>query len=76
MNTTAQDNSQSLKDLALGSMPIEDSSFATDPMPYLEAARRQHPWLAKCSVPAVGLRIWISSDEGPDVDGRQSANVE
>jgi cytochrome P450 len=50
MNTTAQDSSQSLNDLELGSMPIEDPKFATDPMPYLEAARRQHPWLAKCNV--------------------------
>ena len=50
MNTTARDNSQSLKDLALGFMPIEEPSFAADPMPYLEAARRLHPWLAKCSV--------------------------
>lgn len=50
MNTTAQHESHSLRDLTLGSMPIEDPKFAVDPMPYLEAARRQHAWLAKCSV--------------------------
>ncbi len=37
-------------ELDLAEMPIETPSFATDPMPYLEAARRRHSWLAKCNV--------------------------
>jgi cytochrome P450 len=35
--------------LALPSLPVEQPDFATDPMPYVEAARCQHPWLAKFS---------------------------
>lgn len=30
-------------------MPIETAEFASDPQPYLEAARREHPWLARFS---------------------------
>ncbi|TAL02281.1 MAG: cytochrome P450 [Rhodospirillaceae bacterium] len=41
---------QSVTSMTLPHLPIEQSDFAVDPMPYLEAARRQHPWLAKCSV--------------------------
>lgn len=40
---------QSITDLALSHLAIEDSRFAVDPMPYIEAARRQHPWLATCA---------------------------
>ncbi|TAL01496.1 MAG: cytochrome P450 [Rhodospirillaceae bacterium] len=40
---------QSVTDLALPHLPIEEPAFAADPMPYIEAARRQHPWLAKCN---------------------------
>ena len=39
---------QIVTDLVLPHLPLEDPSFAVDPMPYIEAARRQHPWLAKC----------------------------
>lgn len=41
---------QSLTSLALLYLPIEDPAFAVNPWPYFEAARRQHPWLAKCDV--------------------------
>ncbi|TAL01497.1 MAG: cytochrome P450 [Rhodospirillaceae bacterium] len=41
---------QSVTDLTLPYMPFDEPDFAVDPMPYLEAARRQHPWLAKCAV--------------------------
>jgi cytochrome P450 len=40
---------QAVTQLALPYLPIEDPSFATDPMPFVEDARRQHPWLAACS---------------------------
>jgi len=30
-------------------MPVESPEFAADPQPYLEAARREHPWLARFS---------------------------
>lgn len=51
MNTTAQDNSHSLRDLARGSMPIEDPKFATDAMPFEfePAPRRQEPGQSKGS---------------------------
>lgn len=39
-----------ITDLELSQLPIERPELAVDPMPYLEAVRRQHPWLAKCSV--------------------------
>ena len=28
-------------------LPVEDPDFQRDPMPYVEAAREQHPWLAR-----------------------------
>src|SRR5271165_235313 len=39
---------QTVTELALPHLPLGDAAFAVDPMPYIEAARRQHPWLAKC----------------------------
>src|SRR6266436_3867472 len=39
---------QIVSELALPRLPLEDPTFAVDPMPYIEAARRQHPWLARC----------------------------
>lgn len=50
MNTDLQQTVRSATDIPLGLLPIEDPQFAEDPMPYLVAARQQHPWLAKCSV--------------------------
>jgi cytochrome P450 len=35
-------------ELSLPNLPIQDPQFARDPIPYLDAARRQHPWLARC----------------------------
>lgn len=37
-------------ELNLTHLPIETTEFAADPMPYFEAARRTHPWLATCDV--------------------------
>ena len=39
---------QIVSELALPHLPLESPTFAVDPMPYIEAARRQHPWLARC----------------------------
>jgi cytochrome P450 len=36
-------------DLDLAHLPVEQPAFAQDPFPYFAAARRQHPWLAKCA---------------------------
>jgi cytochrome P450 len=36
-------------DLELLELPIEDRAFAIDPDPFLDEARRQHPWLARFS---------------------------
>jgi cytochrome P450 len=38
-----------ITELQLPYLPVEDAAFAVDPMPYIEAARRQHTWLARCS---------------------------
>lgn len=36
-------------DLELFKLPIEDRAFAIDPDPFLDKARRRHPWLARFS---------------------------
>jgi cytochrome P450 len=36
--------------MTLPYLPMEDPAFAADPMRFFESARREHPWLAKCSV--------------------------
>jgi cytochrome P450 len=41
---------QAASDLKLPHLPIEDPKLATDPLPFLEAARREHPWLAISNV--------------------------
>lgn len=41
---------QAAAELELPHVPIEKPELAVDPMPYFEAAKRQHPWLAKCDV--------------------------
>jgi cytochrome P450 len=38
-----------IAELRLPYLSIEDPAFAVDPMPHFEAARRQHPWLARCA---------------------------
>jgi len=40
---------QTAAELTLPHLTLEDPAFAVDPMPYIEAARREHPWLAKCN---------------------------
>jgi cytochrome P450 len=38
---------QVVSEMELPVMPVEEANFAADPMPYVDAARRQHPWLAR-----------------------------
>ncbi len=38
-----------LADLALPRLPMEDADFSSNPWPYLEAARAEHPWLSTCN---------------------------
>src|SRR5688572_10109614 len=39
---------QAISEMSLPFLPAEQPEFAADPVPQVEAARRQHPWLAKC----------------------------
>lgn len=38
---------QLVTDMMLPHLPVHEPAFAADPMPFVEEARRQHPWLAK-----------------------------
>ena len=38
-----------ITDMSLPVLPVDDPAFHKDPMPFVEAARLQHPWLAKFS---------------------------
>lgn len=40
---------QPMSEMNLPELPVETPAFCADPMPYVEAARRQHPWLARFS---------------------------
>jgi len=40
---------QTLEELDLMNLPMEEPGFSADPWPHFAAARRQHPWLAKCA---------------------------
>jgi cytochrome P450 len=40
---------QPITEMDLPNLPLETADFCADPMPYVEAARLQHPWLAKFS---------------------------
>jgi cytochrome P450 len=35
--------------MALPRVPAEDPAFGRDPQPFIEAARGEHPWLARCA---------------------------
>lgn len=41
---------QLVTEIDLPLLPVEQPSFAVNPMPYVEAARGEHPWLAKSNV--------------------------
>ncbi len=40
---------QAVSELDLATLPVETQAFADNPVPYLEAAKQKHPWLAKFS---------------------------
>jgi cytochrome P450 len=39
---------QTIADLKLPSLPMNEPSFTANPWPYFDEAREQHPWLATC----------------------------
>lgn len=41
---------QSVHDMALPELPLDLADLSLNPQPYIEAARSQHPWLAKCRI--------------------------
>ena len=41
---------RSADELDLPHLPIETPEFAAGPVAYFDAARRAHPWLARCNV--------------------------
>jgi cytochrome P450 len=38
-----------IEDLKLPYLPMDEADFAANPWPHLQAAREQHPWLARCA---------------------------
>lgn len=38
---------QSITQMSIPFLPVDDPAFHRDPMPFVEAARRKHPWLAR-----------------------------
>lgn len=40
---------QTVTEMELPTLPVEDPAFEADPMPFVEAARTRHPWLARFS---------------------------
>jgi cytochrome P450 len=50
MSELADARPVSAADLDLPFMPIATQELADDPIPFLKAARAQHPWLARCEV--------------------------
>ena len=41
---------QPVSELSLPLLAIQEPAFANDPMPFIEAARKQHAWLARTDV--------------------------
>jgi cytochrome P450 len=37
-------------EMTLPTIPVENPDFDQNPMTYIDAARREHPWLAKCAL--------------------------
>ena len=63
-------------DLKLPTLPVEQPAFAVNPQPYLESARRQHPWLARCShgylvhgYQAIKDLVYMDDKLRPSMDG-------
>ncbi len=53
---------QALSDLDLVHLSWDDPAFAADPYPYFEAARRKHPWLARCDAGTVVFELQAIRD--------------
>jgi cytochrome P450 len=66
---------QRVTELDLPYLAIQDPSFAVDPMPQFEAARRRHPWLAKSDFgyvvheyQAIRELTWMDDKFNPSLD--------
>src|SRR5207249_9774791 len=64
----------SLNELELAHLPIESPELALDPMPYFEAARGKHPWLAKSNVGFIVTEYTAMKEILSQ--GRQASDVE
>lgn len=67
---------QNLADLDLYVLPFEESVFAADPYPFIEEARKKHPWIAKCAsgyvvfeYSAIKDLMWMDDKMRPSFDG-------
>ncbi|MFV8816149.1 cytochrome P450 [Haliea sp. E17] len=67
---------QAVSELDLATLPVETQAFADNPVPYLEAAKEKHPWLAKFSKGYVvyGLQpardlLYMDQQMGPHFKG-------
>lgn len=66
---------QELGDLALYDLPMASPAFAADPYSYIEAARKVHPWIARCEngycvfeYTAVRELMWMDDKMRPSFD--------
>ncbi len=65
-----------LAELELPYLPVEDGTFAADPLRYIAEARTKHPWLAKSDIGYFvhefsAIREFLGNDEKlrPAYDG-------
>jgi cytochrome P450 len=66
---------QDLGELRLYNLPMGTSEFAADPYSYVEAARKVHPWIAKCEngycvfeYSAIRELMWMDDKMRPSFD--------
>jgi cytochrome P450 len=66
---------QELADLALYDLPMASPEFAADPYSYIEAARKVHPWIARCEngycvfeYTAIRELMWMDDKMRPSFD--------
>ena len=63
-----------VSDLTLEHLPLESQALADDPVPFFEAARARHPWLATSNLGVVvteykAMREILSQDEALSFPG-------
>lgn len=64
-----------LTEMELPYLPMDEAAFAADPFPFLDEARRQHPWLARCAFGyavhghgAIRDLLWLDDQLEPSFD--------